>query len=460
MAYPLTVTEIETAISALAGNASYSAYLTVTDLPDPTAEGKRVKMLQIGTGTIPVLIVGGHHAREWAPPDAILAFAQKLLEAKRLGTAFTDTAFSWAASPADSTDPGYTGAITFPSVTILDVPTVNRIFANLKLLLIPCANPDGRKYSIDNRADPVKKDWRKNRRDLSVACGEFGVDNNRNYPTMFNYRDYYTVAAASTWLNIRVTDNPCVVGANASLTKNMRDTYQGTTTLEAETNNIKRVIDTNNIRFYLDVHSFQREIYYPWSTNPVQTTDNTKTYLNTTLNNVAGVGGRPLNVPATYGEYMPDPILQQHILIATDMHNRILTNAGPDAHAIARSDYTVKQAFTLYGAPGSSTDYACGTQFTASGNTSVTNAKSPVYAFTIEFGTQAEGGFQPLPDQFRKYQREIWSAMAGLTGYASTWVAPASGSGTGSGSGICPIILLFLLGSGFLLITLIVKIFF
>ena len=123
MAYPLTVTEIETEISALGGNNDYKNYLKVSDLPDPTPEGRRVKLLEIGKGDIPVLIVGGIHAREWAPPDAILEFAKKILAAYKAKAAFADSTFSWAASPADPADPGYTGPITFPAVTILDWPT-------------------------------------------------------------------------------------------------------------------------------------------------------------------------------------------------------------------------------------------------------------------------------------------------------------------------------------------------
>lgn len=33
---------------------------------------------------IPALFIGGVHAREWVPPDALLSFAEKLVEAKTL----------------------------------------------------------------------------------------------------------------------------------------------------------------------------------------------------------------------------------------------------------------------------------------------------------------------------------------------------------------------------------------
>ena len=428
--YPLTVGEIEAAIGSLAGNGNYAAYLQVSDLPNRTPENRAVKSLRVGRGTVKAMVVGGLHAREWAPPDAVLGFVEKLLEAYRTGSPFTDSSFRWPASPADPSDPGYTGAITFPRVTILDDGAVRRIVDRLQIYFVPCANPDGRAFTLTGRAN---RDWRKNRRNVGPAapCGALGVDLNRNFPTAWNYRAYYTTAALANTA-LRVEDDACAMTPT-------RDLYHGPAAgSEPETQNIMSLVDNEEIRFYLDVHAFYREMYYSWGINPNQTTDDAKTFLNSTLDrNIAtGVGGRPMGNAATYAEYFPsDPFLQSTVRCVTAMRDRVIAAAGSNPHAKKRSGYAVKQAYTLYASPGDSADYAFGKQLQASGNRAVTNSRHPVFSFTMEAGTAFEGGFHPSALQYRKIQREIWAAMAAFLSYAATWRAPASGGGPPGGGG-------------------------
>src|SRR3954453_694268 len=55
---------------------------TLEMLPHRTHEGREVCMLRIGTGSTPtVVVLGGVHAREWAPPDALLSLAERLVGA-------------------------------------------------------------------------------------------------------------------------------------------------------------------------------------------------------------------------------------------------------------------------------------------------------------------------------------------------------------------------------------------
>jgi hypothetical protein len=397
--------------------------------------------LQLGSGEIPVLVIGGIHAREWAPPDALLAFAQKILESFRLNAPFTDSAFTWPTSPADKYDTD-TSSINFPAATIIDAPTVKRIMTRLKLFIIPCTNPTGREYTIVNRLDPVKSQWRKNRKDVGAACGEIGVDLNRNFDVGWDYQRYYDSTSAP---HARVTDNPC--SANA-------DIYHGpAVSSEEETKNIKHVIDSFGIKFFLDVHSFSREIYYPSGLNIDQTNHPEQNYLNTSLNRdlVTNAGGRALSTPS-YGEFMPAAILGEHISIANSMQTAILYNANGGSNAYNRirdrSNYPVKQSLTLYPSPGASDDYAYGTQLSLSGNNAVPNAKYPVYAFAIEIGTIEEGGFQPSADPvtgniYRKYQREVWSATSALAIYAANWT-PVAAAAPAQSRGCLPMFLLII----------------
>jgi hypothetical protein len=422
MPYPLSVTNIEAEITAIGANPAYAGFVTVSNLPNVTIEGRTVKLIRIGTGSIHVLILGGVHAREWAPPDAVLDWVKNLLEAKRLGTAFIDPAFNWVVSNADVDDGVYTGPITFDRATIIDAPTVKRIIKKLSIFVIPCVNPDGRNFTAPTFPLGPNVNWRKNRNPLGVACGEMGVDINRNFPMCWDYRTYYNSASASS-SGVSVLDNPC--GGSGGMDPDQ--VYHGTgAASEPETRNVISVLTNHNIRFFIDVHSHQRDIYYAWGINPNQNSDPSKTFLNTALNSSGGIGGREVGNIASYGEYIPGASFEtNYILCANAMRQAIYNNAGADVHARARSKYQVKQSFALYSAPGSSDDYAFSTQLTASGNNASTNSKFPLYAFTIEVGEKfaAEGRFQPSLVQYPKIRREVWSALAALTGFAANWRA-------------------------------------
>jgi hypothetical protein len=87
MAY-LNVSEIESALQNLA-----TAYPATTELlraPNLSHEGRQVRVLRIGTKSNDevdgILILGGVHAREWVPPDALISLAADLLEAHKFGT--------------------------------------------------------------------------------------------------------------------------------------------------------------------------------------------------------------------------------------------------------------------------------------------------------------------------------------------------------------------------------------
>jgi Zinc carboxypeptidase len=89
MAY-LNVIEIESALQNLA-----AAYPAITELilsPNVSHEGRQIHILRLGTKTEVdgVLVLGGVHAREWIPPDALISLAADLLEAYEIGTGLAD----------------------------------------------------------------------------------------------------------------------------------------------------------------------------------------------------------------------------------------------------------------------------------------------------------------------------------------------------------------------------------
>lgn len=98
MAY-IKVDEIESALENLA--AAYSATTELISVPNLTHEGRQGHVLGLGAANSErdsVLILGGMHAREWVPPDALISLAADLLEAFYRGTGLVYGGKSFAAS--------------------------------------------------------------------------------------------------------------------------------------------------------------------------------------------------------------------------------------------------------------------------------------------------------------------------------------------------------------------------
>jgi hypothetical protein len=98
-----------------------------------------ISSARVGTSDVSdvdgVLLLSGIHAREWAPPDALVSLAADLLEAHPLGTGLGHGGQQY--STAD----------------------VGRVLDGVNLFIVACVEPDGRRHS--QTADPL---WRKNRR--------------------------------------------------------------------------------------------------------------------------------------------------------------------------------------------------------------------------------------------------------------------------------------------------------
>jgi hypothetical protein len=157
---------------------------------------------------------------------------------------------------------------------------------------------------------------------------------------------------------------------------------------EPETQNVRWMLDAfPNIRGMMDVHSYMQLVLYPWGDDEIQTTDPRMNFLNPVYDGLRGNVG-----DSVYREYMP----------ATDQSWFINTGNGVrDAIAAVNGNtYMVEPAVHLYPTSGTSNDYAYSRHF-------VDSAKRPVYAFTLETGTE----FQPAFPAAASLMNEIMSGL-------------------------------------------------
>mgnify|MGYP001117036528 CR=1 FL=1 len=164
----LNVEEIASGIQALAG--AYPAHADLLPLPHSSIEGREIQTIALGdirsTSRPTLLLVGGLHAREWVPPDALLFLAADLLEARTAGT-----------------------GLRYGNAAI-DAAAIRDIFEKLQIVILPCANPDGRHFS-----QTVDALWRKNRSVNELPGGGScrGVDLNRNFDVAWDFRRTFAV---------------------------------------------------------------------------------------------------------------------------------------------------------------------------------------------------------------------------------------------------------------------------
>lgn len=133
--------EITAELQALA--TAHPSIAAVTSV-GKSVEGRDLWMIKISDDVAntedeaKVVLLGGHHAREWIAVDVPFLMAKHLLE-----------------------NYGSDAAIT-------------RLVNEAEIYIVPMVNPDGHQYSVTNN-----RLWRKNRR--NNGDGTFGVDLNRNY---------------------------------------------------------------------------------------------------------------------------------------------------------------------------------------------------------------------------------------------------------------------------------------
>jgi len=377
MAYPATVRAIEAELARLATD--HPALCTRAVAPNTTHEGRTVSYVTMsgGGGGRPVLLTGGIHAREWAPPDALLSLLDRLLGAYEAGGAFDVPAF------ADTAGSGRDVVYPAASVSAADV---QRIVENVELHVMPVVNPDGRAFSQSSAANAM---WRKNRRPPRSGSSCMGVDVNRNFDLAWDFDRYYNDAGDAA---VSASDDPCDF-----------QVYHGPAPdSEPETRNVISLLRDKRIEYYVDVHSFSRKVLHPWGMDDNQTRDPSQNFLNPEWD-----GRRDGAVGGPYGEYIPAALRDEHVRIGQAMHDAIVDAAGSDSRAVARSQYDVEPGLALYPTTGTASDYGAALPFMPDPPT------EKVIAYTLEIGSDAdgEGGFQPVPSIYPKIEREVHLAL-------------------------------------------------
>jgi murein tripeptide amidase MpaA len=348
MAY-LNVEELATGIGLLAQ--SFPSHCDLVGLPNPSVEDHAILALCLGdergTARPTAIFVGGVHAREWIPPDALFYLAADLLEARAQGKGLR---YGGAAFPAGD---------------------IARMFRDLQIVILPCANPDGRLYS-----QTVEPMWRKNRSTSPLPGGGTcrGVDLNRNFDVAWDFRRTFAPNAVSA------SDDPChpylyVGPAPAS---------------EPETRNIVWLLDTYaGARWYVDVHSAIPAVFHGWGLDENQFESAGMNLSNPEHDGMRGIPGD------AYGEFISPK----------DLHEvQRLTQLMADEMEKVRGDrYEVGPAFSLYATSGASDDYAFSRHY-------VDPAKPKVLGFTMECGHD----FQPEWSEAEAVIREVGAALTAL----------------------------------------------
>lgn len=484
MGYPSKVSDIDQRLTDLA--AQFSKICTRMESDQTTWEDRPVGFLRIGTGTGDgrprILIVAGVHARELAPPDAVLTFVNKLLEAYEtqrpiVYDKFVDT------RPVDHNT-------LYKSFTIPFSPDVKDIIEKTELYVLPMANPDGRVY-VETPPPNGYLLWRKNRRPApeSVSCGMLpdfdprgglvkndgaGVDLNRNFDVGWDFNDFYSQSFfdALTPLpplkqpaTLGVSDDPCdwnlFHGPPASSTNVSR-------TREPETQNIVDIIIEKKINFYMDVHSSAGQILFPWAVALNQEAEPKNSFQNTGLDRPTGTGRDPLAAVDPYGEWVPPGITAQHQALGDLIRDKIMDSTGYTAADAGSSDPQIAKIAkevrknsrycaieSLFSRcafddncqkktspkcktsfePGGSDDFAFSRQIGKNPGSPITaKALDPVLSFTFECGRASDGGFQPkAKTEYPKIEREVGMGLATFLSFAAGHRAPVPAPPPGPG---------------------------
>jgi hypothetical protein len=338
-----TVEQLDTVISTLGSTAS--SLCEVLRMPESSVQGHEVLGLKLaaGDGGIRpgVLLIGGTHARELMNPDLLVELAVDLVSSHRSGTDIVLGNRTWAAA------------------------TVRTILDTVDLYLLPCINPDGRRYVMT-----VDDMWRKNRRDNPASSCD-GVDLNRNVDIVWGVTEGQTSCS------------PCT------------DIYCGPSAFsEPENRNVKHVLDTYRIDCFADVHSYSELVIYPWGHALTQTSDSTENF--TTLPT-----GTCLPIQrAGYREYLAPEELARFQQVSATVVREIA--------AVRGSRYTPEPGMTLYPTTGTHSDYAYSRHL-------ADPALHKTDGYTIETGPfqgNARESFHPADPE--PIKREVESGLLGL----------------------------------------------
>ncbi|SPE64320.1 Carboxypeptidase T precursor [Streptomyces netropsis] len=354
----LNVTEVE---SGVAGLAAAFPTADLIELPEPTFEGRTCHALRIGTQRREpkpaIVLIGGAHAREWGSCEILVSLAADLLHAHTGGTglAYGGTSFTSA--------------------------QVRTILEELDVIVFPLVNPDGRHYS--QTVDPM---WRRNRNPAQSGGdpAAIGVDLNRNYDHLFDYRTAFHPLAP-----VRVSDSPA----------DPDQVYQGPEPFsEPETRNVRWLIDRFiRTRWFVDVHSYTQKMLYVWGDDQNQSVDPAKNFHNPLFD-----GKRGLKDGLVYAEFIEEDDADDSAVLAERFCEALKGVRG--------KEYTPEPAFDLYPTCGTSDDYIYARHILSG------QEEEKILAFTVEWGM----AFSP---PWAEMERIVLDVDAGLVQFCLTAVA-------------------------------------
>ena len=248
----MNVDEIDSAIKGLVEEYGIPTFST----PDRTFEGSGGGGGLVGAvnrSEYHVYFTAGVHARERGGPDNLIYFIADLLYAQKNGVGLTY------------------GARSFSNADVLRALSTGIVF-------FPLVNPDGVRF--DQATNSL---WRKNRNTASAIPGDelsIGVDINRNYDFLWDYRRHFNASVANS--SSLASDDP------------REPTFHGTSSFsEPESRNVAWVFDEfPNIRWYVDIHSALGDMLYPWGDDDNQASDPGQTFRNPVWDGKRGIVGQ------------------------------------------------------------------------------------------------------------------------------------------------------------------------
>lgn len=345
----MNVDEIGSAVTGLANEYD----LPTIGLPNSTAEGRDGTALgapKVDPELYHVYFTAGVHARERGGPDALIYFIADLLYADTHNIPVTYGARSY--SPADVRKALNTGIVFFPLV-----------------------NPDG--VAWDQKTDTL---WRKNRNPAGEVPNwpsSIGVDINRNYDFLWDFRRHFDPAAsASTSL---ASDDPRI------------ETFHGVAPFsEPESKNVAWIYDQfPRLNWYVDIHSAVGTMLYSWGDDDDQSGDPAETFLDPRFD-----GQRGALLKDDYREWIPEADLGRVKRVA-----RRTTSAMA---AVGGRTYTSKPSADLYATSGAGDDYAYSRCWADGG-------RSKVHGFTMEFGYPTN--FYPTLTEFHQNLVDVGAGL-------------------------------------------------
>lgn len=359
----LNVVEIESALVGLAS--SYPGMAELITLPYFTAEGSQSHAIRIGSRECyrrTILIVSGHHGREWGGPDICINFVADLLEAWASGTGLVY------------------GGTSFSAAQLL------AILQKVEIIVFPNVNPDGRHHS-----QTAYSMWRKNRNPFSSGGDpkRIGVDPNRNYNFLWDFE---------------VTFAPGAVAAGTlASTDPESGLFHGTEPFsEAETKNVRWLFRRfPNISRFIDIHSFGGDILYPWGDDENQSSTPAMNFGNPMWNGQRGLKGD------LHREFIAASDLAILKSIANTMNSAIAGVRG-HTYAIAQSFFLPK--FVTYPTSGASTDWAFARHY---GNP----LRTRILSYAIEFNVTLNLDPRHFFPDWAEMERIILDVDAGLVAF-------------------------------------------